>query len=160
MLRDDWHTCLGDAPATHATHFAIRGASWQAPSNLLQQRQAWKRRIRPGSHFKRTARLAFSQVLLEIMSQVVIFECCLRGPSGASPTAAAQRQRMHQSEGGRSDTWCTSTRQLGMPRSRYARLTCSAKFVGDFIAWLAISRIAFLSWNFEHTLIDCPAGPS
>lgn len=49
MLRDGWHTCLGDAPATHATHFAKRGGllgkgpvqSFAATPGMKAPHQAW-----------------------------------------------------------------------------------------------------------------------
>lgn len=79
MLNDDWHTCLDDTPSHMQFILPSRG-SWQGPSASLQQCEAWQQYIRP-AHISNGWFIwhGFRQVLLEIMSGVVIFECCLQG---------------------------------------------------------------------------------
>lgn len=79
-LYSGWHVFRWHS-FTHAIHFAIPELL-AGPSDFLQQCAAWQQCIGP-------ARISngwliwrgFLQVLLEIMSAVVIFECCLQGLS-------------------------------------------------------------------------------
>lgn len=103
---------------THAIHFTIHGLLAD-PSDFLQQCEAWKQCTRPANISNEwLVWCGFLQVLLEIMSQVVISECCLQGLLDFP--LAAWRQRKHQSEG---DTTlsCNSSPSV-VTRSRFIHL--------------------------------------
>lgn len=136
-----WHSF------THAIHFAIQGLL-AGPSNFLQQREAWKQHIR-AAHISNGWLIwhGFLQVLLEIMSGLIIFECCLQGLLTSPFTA--QRQRMHQSEG---DTTlnCTSS-PLCHFKVKLWSFTRSVRLVDGLPAWNArikhVSRFFSLTFN-------------
>lgn len=142
MLYDDWHTCLDDTPSHMQSILPSKG-SWQAhqifcsnarPAHISNGWLIWR---------------GFLQVLLEIMSGVVIFECCLQGLL-ASPFTA-QRQRMHQSEG---DTTlsCTSS-PLCHFKVKICPFTRSVRLIDKLPAWRADIQLVShcFSLTFRHS---------
>lgn len=143
MLYDDWHKCWDDTPLHMQFISAIRGLL--AASATFSAAPAWQRRIRP-AHISNGWLIwrGFLQVLLEIMSEVVIFERCLQGLSGLPLLPPLHRDR-----------GCTNQRgTLYLQSYELATLSFYGRdmfIYTRWVAWWADGSRILISWSLEHT---------